>query len=219
MKSRRVLFLTALASLACAAPGFAVPTGLWNTGVDDTGAVLPVGSPEQHYIVSSLSSAPIEVVNVASPYWLTPTAADSAAWIGPDIAGGNQGALDDDPNPIWWFYDLTFTTSSATPTVSGNWASDNNSLIYLNGVSTGFSVGPAQFGALTPFSISSGFAPGVNILTFAVYNAAQTGGNPSGLIVTGMPNSHGVPDAGGTVLLLGLGLLGVAAARRFQSKR
>lgn len=214
MKTHRVLSLTAVALIASVAPCNALITGLWNTGVDDAGAVLSVGSPEQHYIVTSSATAPIEVVNVPSA-WLTPTPADSAVWIGPDIIDANQPGLGTDANPESWWYSLTFTTSSATPVVSGYWASDNDSSIYLNGVFTGLSVGITQFGALTPFSISSGFLPGENTLTFRVQNAGpQASGNPSGLIVTGMPNSFGVPDGGATLALLGAALIGLVAFRR-----
>jgi hypothetical protein len=79
------------------------------------------------------------------------------------------------------------------------WASDNNGEIFLNGVSTGITTAFAQFGALTPFSISGGFT-GTDTLVFRVYN----GGCQTGLLVSGLtPTTVPAPAA---VVLAGCGI-------------
>ena len=60
----------------------------------------------------------------------------------------------------------------STAVLLGGWATDNDGLdIRLNDVSTGL-INRGQFAVLTPFTVTSGFVPGVNKLEFIVNNAA-----------------------------------------------
>jgi len=75
-----------------------------------------------------------------------------------------------------------------TAVLEGRWASDNRGLdIILNGVSLSFDTGTNGFGTWSEgaegFSITSGFASGLNTLDFVVRNAL---GNPPGPTATGL---------------------------------
>lgn len=206
---RRGLLTASLTALT-AASALALPTGLWNTGVDNSGLPMVVGSPEIHYIVTAnVPTEPIEVVNRLTA-WVNPSPAP-AAWIGPDGVSDPVGL---------YFYSLTFNNYSTLPSITGFWASDNSSRILLNGNPTGFArPGTGTFGSLMAFNITTGFNTGLNTLTFEVYNAPGSfpNGNPSGLLVTGLTGN--VPDGGMTVALVGLALAGLASVRRFQVRR
>lgn len=217
--SFRRAFLTASVSALTAVSAVAIPSGLWNTGVNSSGVAMGVGSAEIHYTVTaSFAFGPIEVVSRPS-VWVNPSPAP-AAWIGPDIAQGNQSALGSDPVGVYK-YSLTFNNYSSLPSITGFWATDNTSRILLNNVYTGFSKTNANnaFSSLQAFTLTSGFNTGLNTLTFEVTNATgpTPSGNPSGLLVTGLTGN--VPDGGVTVLLIGLGLAGLASVRRLQVRR
>jgi hypothetical protein len=70
-----------------------------------------------------------------------------------------------------------------------------------------------------PFSISSGFRPGINTLEFVIHNGGSAPGNNSGAanptaLRVEMTGTAAVPDGGLTVALLGLSLSGLAFFRR-----
>jgi hypothetical protein len=112
------------------------------------------------------------------PLWLANTS--TAQWIGPDSGG------DEDLSDAVGTYDYRETFdltgfSLGTVVISGSYATDNSGYIQLNGVT----VGPASptYASLTPFSLTSGFKPGINTLDFFVTNAPGGFPNPSGLFV------------------------------------
>lgn len=170
------------ALLAVRAP---VP-GLFDTGVDDTGAALPDGAADPHYRLvvnpdSASTDALVEdstIFPIVSGPWLANTA--RSKWIGPrfDTAGAAGLAQG---NGIYVYrleFDLT-DVDVATVIITGGWAIDNNGLaIRVNDVDTGI-VNNNGFGGATPFTISPAnatFIAGPNTLDFVVQNADAVAG-------------------------------------------
>lgn len=159
--------------------------GLFNTGVDDTGTVLEDGAIDPHYklVVNPDSASTDAIVHDSSVFpivsgpWLANS--DLSKWIGPQFdtvaaAGGDYG------------YRISFNLGDFDPTtvmVTGSWATDNPGTdILVNGASSGVQ-NTAGFGALTRFTVSSGFISGTNTLEFRVRNdaAGYTGLRVEGL--------------------------------------
>ncbi|HZO83702.1 MAG TPA: hypothetical protein VFC26_00685, partial [Verrucomicrobiae bacterium] len=156
-KTSYVIALTIALSIAHlhAAP---IP-GLFNTGVDDTGAVLADNAVDTHYTITvnpdgGLPDAIVEDSTrfpiVAGPWMANST---TSKWIGPrffteQAAGGD------------YTYSLTFDLTGLDPAsaiITGQWTSDNTGPdILINGVSTGNS-NPGSFGIYSAFTISTGF--------------------------------------------------------------
>lgn len=215
-------------------------SGLWNSGVDTSGNPQSVGAPEVHYqTLLPIGANPdylTRVVNLPGSYVRNPA---DAAWIGPTLSA-NEGALVNDPVGAY-AYGLRFSLAGLdadSATLSGRWASDNNSSIWLNGLDTGLRVGFEDFGHLTDFSLYDGmigangqvidFQPLLNLLEFRVVNGAGSG-NPSALLVSGLtgqaapatlPDRPEVPDGDYTLLLLGGGFAGlISFARAVKARR
>ncbi|RKX42148.1 MAG: hypothetical protein DRP64_10300, partial [Verrucomicrobia bacterium] len=158
--------------------------GLFNTGVDNDGYILPQGWEDPHWtLVSSADPAflgpqsfiihdsvfpiPPWIENGPVSKWIAPQASQS-----PGNAAGN------------YHYRISFDLTELFPSsavVSGRWTSDNQGLdVLLNGMSTGIT-SDGNFGVLgNPFTISSGFVNGINTLEFVVNNAG-TDTNPTGV--------------------------------------
>ena len=181
--------------------GAAIISGLYSTGVDNSGTVLPLGTLDPHYILSG-PSTPAKVI-APNPSWIA--APGGSDWIGP-----SNGSVSD-PLGIYT-YSLSFDLSGMNPNtavISGNLAADNTPTIFLNGIDTGFSH-PNQFFTLEPFIINSGFISGINQLEFRVTNNPGLGTNPTGLLITnlaGEVSAVPVPAAG---WLFFSGLIGLA---------
>lgn len=191
--------------------------GLFNTGVDDFGSLLPNGSVDLHYDLVGpppSASCPLcagpAVARATDAAWIAPPS--GSKWIGPDDP--TNGA----PAGTIFVYTLSFDLTGLDPTtavVSGLWSSDNGGLISLNGVDTTFDTGSQSdqpFRSLHNFSLTGGFISGVNELTFTVLN----GGGPTSLLVanvSGTADVAPIPEPS-TGLLMGFGLLGLAIQRR-----
>jgi hypothetical protein len=178
-------------------------SGLYNTGVDNNRVRLPNGAPEQHYSVTGMASNAYAVTETPPPpYYPYVQPAADALWIAPgNYYYAPQGE---------YIYTLTVDLTGldyTKATISGQWSSDNDSTIFLNSVSTGFTADALAFTSLHDFTINEGFVQGVNTLEFHVNNGDLTpwGENPTLLLVQ---NLHGesVPEPG-TLCLLGLGVL------------
>lgn len=147
--------------------------GLFNTGVDDSGAALPDYAVDPHYklVVNPDSPSANAIVHdstvfpiVAGP-WIANT--PNSKWIGP--RGQTSAAAGGD-----YVYRLVLDLTGLDPTtafVSGDWTSDNAGSISLNGAPTGVTC-PGNFGSLNAFIISTGFVSGTNTLDFRVNNAS-----------------------------------------------
>lgn len=168
-----------------AATVISVP-GLYNTGVNASGTVLPLQSLEQHYSVSGASSIAYVEPPVYEPNlgWAWLPAPAGSAWIGPNSTTNTAS-----PDPVGiYHYTLNFNLTGYNPAdvrISGAWMTDNTGELYLNGVFTGFTTDPESYKHLTAFNLTSGFIPGVNTLEFRVLNE-YVGPNPSGLCVAGL---------------------------------
>ena len=195
-------------------------TGLYNTGVDDSGNVLPVTSPDPHYSVTFYTDTgaayvrPV-VFHFGDPNWqawVTPPA--GSAWVGP------TATTDIYPYdaPGWYVYTLRWWLDPGgwDPSqfrLSGFWASDNTSTIYLNGQATGHWRDDWGFVSLQYFELD-GLVAGENTLEFHVNN----GWGPTGLLVTGLqvsgPMGPVLPDSGSTLPFLAAALALIGGLRR-----
>ena len=166
------------------APGHQIP-GLFNTGVNSSGAPLSDDAVDPHYRITfggTDAFAATESGGFPIPPWLGSNS--MSAWISP--SRDTQG-LSDGLGTYNYRYETTFDLTGFNPTtarLSGRWATDNQGVdILINGASTG-QPNTAQFASWTPFQITSGFVPGINRLTFIVNNGssgAPAGSDPTGL--------------------------------------
>lgn len=177
-------------------------SGLYNTGVDDFGFALSMGTDDPHYSMTGPAS-PAKVTTYDT--WVVPPA--GSAWIGPDsyLAGD-------------YTYSLTFDLSGFYPesvSISGSWSTDNTGMIYLNGVYTGFSnTSKNSWASLYSFTLNDGFITGSNTLEFHVTNLPEPTANPTGLLVANL-NGQGSPvPIPGAFWLLGTGLVGLAILKK-----
>ena len=157
--------------------------GLYGTGVDATGTVLPPGSPDRHYALTGPISNAVVVerhLSRADHTWVAAPA--GSAWIAPSSVNGSS--------PIGIYrYTLRFELTGLDPTaveLTGEFASDNGAKIFLNRNDTGWANRSAQYRQITSFSISKGFVAGVNTLEFRVTNGPPSSPNPSGLLVANL---------------------------------
>lgn len=163
-------------------------TTLYNTGVDDSGAVLPDGTvPDPHYTLVSVPSGSSSSVRVKTAAllgsWSPVTASSISGWIAPNNGPSVNSPVGD------YVYSTTFNLSGLKPgtaQIMGAWSIDNYGFdIRLNGVSLGITLLPptpnlsSQF---HPFTIDSHFIAGINTLEFVVRNGGQFN-NPTGLRV------------------------------------
>jgi len=98
---------------------------------------------------------PMTAYGIEYPVSLWVSAPSGSDWIKPEI--DFQGH---------WFYELSLNIPGIT-SISGRWATDNDSEIFLNGISTGFSKSEWGFMSLADFNITSGFT-GTDTLLFRV---------------------------------------------------
>jgi len=171
--------------------------GIFGTGLDASGALLPDGAVDPHYILASSADTnypgpeALVITNVwpiQAGVWL-PNGPYSR-WIGPSSAqrqdldptqGNAAGA---------YTYQTTFNLTGYDLSrihLTGGAAADNSITdVLINGVSTGFAV--AGFSALTPFTIpGTMLLAGVNTVDVIVTNDPTAGDptapNPAGLRV------------------------------------
>jgi hypothetical protein len=193
--------------------------GVYGTGVDNSNALVPVGTLDPHYTLTQSAALPGfpaprgTVVYIPSSYqffnWVPNTS--SSQWIGIQSQANSYSAG-------LYAYDITFDLTGlnlATAVIAGQFAADNNAVIYLNGANTGITTPTLGFLSFTPFTISSGFLPGLNTLEFQVTNVfADPGGiSPTGLQVQLRGTADPIPEPAG-LLLLGFGLVGIAGIGR-----
>lgn len=155
--------------------------GVFSTGVNDSGNLLSAGQADPYWTISSspVGTVPALVTASLNRSWVANTA--SSEWI-------NASGLGNDTEPAGlYIYTLTFSLSGFDPStaqITGQWATDNQSEILLNGINTGLSNGTNGFDSLAPFSITSNFVAGENELQLYVTQDSPTGKeDPEGLQV------------------------------------
>ena len=178
----------ALLSLAWASWAQAAPIlGLYNTGVDDSGALLGAGQLETHYTITAspdLDFPGPDALTLLPGFPVGPWIAEGplSRWIAPRANQGTGNV------PGRYTYSTSFDLTGLDPTtaqITGNVSSDDSlAAIRLNGLSLGITAG--GFNQFHPFSIpvSSPFVDGMNTLEFDVSNGdTGTAANPTGLRV------------------------------------
>ena len=166
-------------------------TGLYGTGVDDSGALAVEGSADLHY----------QLVASADPFYPGPQAlvmtnnvwpvqsgvymtnGPISSWISP---APNSGVGNLVGNYTYRTSFMLDTLDPSTVRIEGRWASDNGAFdVLLNGVSLGL-VNNNGFASFAPFVISSGFVAGSNSLDFVIYNGPDAGPTALRVEMTGM---------------------------------
>jgi hypothetical protein len=204
--------IVALVLLAASLVVEATPISVHNTGVNATDSLVANGSIASFWALTAKPAAATETIGSNACRFHHPAYfADSstAAWVAPTCVG-NAGAGG------FYTYSLSFDLTGLDPTtaaIAGVFGTDNDGSIDLNGMIGGTTTF-AGFGAQTSFSFTSGFVAGLNMIDVRVDN----GGDPTAFFVqvntaTAGGASTSVPEPA-TLGLLGLGLAGVAFARR-----
>jgi hypothetical protein len=188
-------------------------TTLFNTGVDNSNAVLAGGAADTHYTMvannAGLTNGVSALVNTDQLIG-TWAANATSKYISPD---GAQGGT-----PNGGSYQMTYRTTFTLPAnvvlssvnIVGNWSVDNlGNNILINGNSTGFTA--PGFNSFTPFTLPTTFYQvGTNNLDFVWTNQGGPGGiNVFFTTKTFQTGAAAAPEPG-TLALLGLGVLPLA---------
>ena len=208
------LVAAAAATLFAGAAQAAMVSGLYNTGLGVGGAALPAGDgqTDANYTLISGTIPGVVTGTPAKTYYNGAYAAENAGsrWVsysGSPFSGAGTVS-------VTTTFDLTGFKAS-TASLSGLWGVDNDGEIFLNGVSTGFTLlgsNTNSFNVLHNFSVGSGFVAGVNTLTVVVLDS----GSPAAVRFDGLSlNAAAVPEpASWMMLIAGFGLVGAASRRR-----
>lgn len=211
-----ILILGACSILALTGNADTVIPGVFSTGVDDSGNLLPAGQTDPHWTISSSPVGPVPTLVTANldKNWAADT--DSSQWI-------NANGIGKGPAPSGlYIYTLTFSLNQLDPStaqITGEWASDNSSEIFLNGIDTGLLNTDEGFRAFGQFSITNDFVAGENELQFDVTQDPDAPGgsgvgNPEGLQVNILSaTAQPVPEPA-TLSLFALSLLGLFFNRK-----
>jgi hypothetical protein len=187
--------------------------GVFSTGVDDSGNLLSAGAADPYWTISSSPDGAVPAFVTASrnKSWVANTS--SSQWI-------NATGLGDEIEPTGlYIYTLTFSLNGFDPStaqITGEWASDNQSEIFLNGSNTSFANGGTNgFKSLAPFSITSDFVTGENELQFYVTQIPPTGKmDPEGLQVDIFSATADPVPEPVTLSLFALSMLGIYVIKK-----
>jgi hypothetical protein len=182
LKMKKVVFLALIVATSALAAG---PT-FYNTGVDGNNQQLTGGSLDPHYQMRQVSGG----AYTGNPNWTDAVAMNTSitwgSWIKPSDARWIYVADAANLGQDWGTYEFmtTFDLTGYDPStavLAGKWALDQYGTIYLNGNLVATLPDGNWNNNLTSFSLTSGFLPGTNILTF--YVRFPDGGD--GMIVSG----------------------------------
>ncbi len=191
-----------LVTIASLIPTLAVaePIVVYNSGVDDSGVPLSGGALDPHWRIT-VSADPVFpgpnafVLLNNAPLFSgggTPNTAISK-WIGLRADGGHlfpRSNCTDGCTEADYHFETTFDLTGLNPAMSvitGQWSPDDSSVMLLNGVPVASYpyVQGVNWRVFAPFTITTGFVPGVNTLTVIVNNHflpnSNLAANPSGL--------------------------------------
>jgi uncharacterized protein (TIGR03437 family) len=190
-------------SISLVASTSAIQIPVFNTGVAFAAVLLADATVDRHYkLVASADPAfpgpdAVTVNSNANPFPNWTANGPNSKWIGPraDAGAGNSEGT--------YTYRTTFDLTgfnAATAVLTGQWASDNEGVMKLNGatVSTGSA---SSFFGWTPFiinTLNAGLVGGINTLDFVITNdpPGNNPTNPTGLRVeisgTALPALSGV---------------------------
>ena len=171
---RRVAFVIAL--LLVPATTWAQPINLTvhNTGVNSSDVLVSAGAQTAFWTMLTAPGGATETVGSnAFRYYNGAYVADSstAAWVSM-AASGNASVSG------IYVYQLLVDLSAvdpATVVITGQFSTDNDGFIRVNGGANAATSGFGGFGSLTSFTLNSGFIPGMNSIQVGVNN----GGNPT----------------------------------------
>jgi hypothetical protein len=219
-RSSQLIFALVVLNWLLASPVSAEQVTIFGTGLDAAGNPLEYGSVDANYVLLSgpgiTGPAPAYVNGWGgSGGWWGAGNTATSQWIG-EAGLGCQGCGGYSPVGDY-FYQTAFSLAGfdlSTVVLTGQWATDNEGAIYLNGVSTGITLVGDTFSSFTPLTINSGFQPGLNTLVFYVHND----GGPTGLQVQISGTGSQVPEPS-TLVLLGSGLVALAGAARRKFRR
>lgn len=214
LRLRGLVLAVALGACAAGAQAVDLMPLLFNTGQDNTKTNQAAGSTDLHYALTTnpngASSNAIVESNLPGS-WLANDA--SSQWIGPTQNASAGVAV----GTYVYTYSLDLTGYNAgTVALAGNWSTDNNGEIYVNGNATGQVTSFEGFGSMHAFTLGpTYFTGGVNLIEFHVVNGA-TSTNPSGLRVEwGSGSAAPVPEPA----TMGLAAVGLVAAWRRRACR
>jgi hypothetical protein len=230
-----ILVLALAAAAAPAIKASPVLTGLYNTGVDNSGTAFSNIGLNGTGVASTDSHFTTEAGTFAQTYYISPYVADQPGSGGADwiTTACCQPPTDETAGGLYNYVE-TLTSLVSTPiTVTGSWATDNCGTILVNSVAaigTGTTVGggitsatcndvASDFTSLTPFSISlpTAAAGTTYTLDFEVFN---DGAGPTALLVTDLQATAATPEPSSALLALtGFVLLGVGIQRRRAANR
>lgn len=157
--------------------------GLWNTGVNSSGQKLGFQQEAHGITAQRTDTDPTGSFKVFSTHpnggWLADNASNASTWVTAEnlaVSAGNPGNTE--RASIWEFTWNVNNTLGTDLVVEGQWASDNDAEIYLNGVSTGITrirqfsgdeITERTFDVFKSFTIT-GFLAGANTLTIRLNN-------------------------------------------------
>lgn len=209
--------LAILVALLFPLPAFAqITLPVHNTGVDGSDALVVAGAQTAFWTLQTIPAGGTETIG-SNPfrYFTGPYAPDSSvsAWVSP-AASGNASV-----GGIYLYQLLVDVTGfdPATVVIAGQFATDNDGFIRVNGGANAATTGFAGFGSLTNFTLNSGFVAGVNSIQVGVNN----GGNPTAFRVeftqataTPIPPVPTMPDVLFLVLAIIVATTAALALRR-----
>ncbi len=219
-------------------------SGLYNTGVDSSGAVLPNGTiSDPHYILTSIPSgsptdlSQVEIVTSAFGYpistggWLGDDSA--SAWLTPNPAGNPAGyrsgaststyysASDPHTDLVGqYIYKTTFQMGNNAVAISGEIATDDAITdIYLNGKSLGITVADGTSdNSWVPFTIDASDFSNFNLNGVNTLDFdVYNDGSITGLRVEWSPVPEPTTMVAGALLLLPFGMSTLRMLRRKQT--
>ena len=211
MKTSFKLIAVSVGLLSVASASQAAVIGIYNTGVDSSGATLPAGFSDPHWSVDWTST---------SAKVLSPGSSFSGGWLPNDSTSAWIGKFDDSTQgPAGYTFNQTFSLAGFNPTtavLSGVWYGDDSTSLILNGhvfASTGYSAGSG-----TPFTINDAqgwFKAGQNTLSVRMDWSDQVIDGVR-VVVSGIATPVPEPSTviTGTLLLLPFGVSTLRNLRR-----